>query len=73
MTPFAANVMGRVVARFKNSDLSLHEFGEKMGYPKNTARKSAWQFLHKTADPRLTMLEKAAKALSVTVASFMDD
>jgi len=38
-----------------------------MGYAQKTARKSAWQFLHKTTDPRLSMLEKFADALSLSL------
>jgi hypothetical protein len=36
-------------------------------YPKESARKSAWQFLYKTNDPRLSMLRKFAKAMGVSV------
>jgi hypothetical protein len=38
-----------------------------MGYTGEAARKSAWQFLHKTADPRLSMLRRFAKAMGVSV------
>jgi hypothetical protein len=37
-----------------------------MGYPKETARQSAWQFM-KTEDPRVSMLKRFAKALGVSV------
>jgi transcriptional regulator with XRE-family HTH domain len=36
-----------------------------MGYPLPLARKSVWQFLNRTADPRLSMLQKFADALGV--------
>ena len=40
-----------------------------MGYPKETARKSAWQFLNKTNDSRLSMLRKFAQAVECSVKS----
>lgn len=57
--------MAKINARFEASGLSLQEFGERMGYGRSTARKSAWQFLNSTEDPRLSMIEKAAAALGV--------
>lgn len=35
-----------------------------MGYPKESARKSAWQFM-RTSDPRVGMLRRFAKALKI--------
>jgi hypothetical protein len=61
--------MAAVRARFEKSKLSLDELGLKMGYPKETARKSAWQFLNKTNDPRLSMLRKFAAAVGCSVKS----
>jgi len=66
-------VMFNVRARFERSKLSLNEIGLKMGYPKESARKSAWQFLHKTADPRLSMLRKFAKAVGMKVSTLVRD
>lgn len=60
-------VMDAVRARFEKSKLSLDELGLKMGYPKESARKSAWQFIHKTNDPRLSMLRKFAEAVGTSV------
>ena len=60
-------VMERVRARFEESGLSLHDLGMKMGYPEESARKSAWQFISKTGDPRLSMLHRFAKAMGGTV------
>jgi transcriptional regulator with XRE-family HTH domain len=59
-------VMGRVRTRFAQSGLSLHDLGLRMGYPAATARQSAWQFM-KTADPRLSMLQRFARAMETTV------
>jgi hypothetical protein len=59
-------IMDHLRARFEASGMTLHELGLKMGYPADTARKSAWQFM-KTTDPRLSMLERFAKAMGVDV------
>lgn len=64
-------VMEAVRARFEKSKLSLDELGLKMGYPKESARKSAWQFIHKTNDPRLSMLRKFAEAVGVSLKSLV--
>jgi hypothetical protein len=61
--------MDAVRARFEKSKLSLEELGVKMGYPKESARKSAWQFLNQTNDPRLSMLRKFAAAVGCSVKS----
>jgi len=42
-----------------------------MGYSGATARKSAWQFLKKTCDPRLSMLERFAEALNISLADLV--
>jgi hypothetical protein len=39
--------MPRLRARFEKSGMSLHALGVAMGYPEDSARKSAWQFLQK--------------------------
>jgi transcriptional regulator with XRE-family HTH domain len=59
--------MERARRIFENSGLSLEELGQRMGYSRATARKSAWQFLRKTSNPRLSMLEKFAEALNVSL------
>lgn len=58
------SVMKQVRAAFEASGLSLEELGQRMGQEK-TARQSAWQFLNKTADPRLSMLIRFAEAVGV--------
>jgi hypothetical protein len=59
-------VMPRVRALWEKSGLTLHDLGLKMGYPAESARKSAWQFM-KTEDPRVSMLRKFAAAVAVPV------
>lgn len=64
--PAEDGVMPRVRALWEKSGLSLHDLGLKMGYPTESARKSAWQFM-KTEDPRVSMLRRFAKAVGVSV------
>jgi transcriptional regulator with XRE-family HTH domain len=63
--------MFRVRQLFEQSGFTLDELGRKMGYSGHVARKSAWQFLNKTADPRLSMLWKFAQAVGITVAELL--
>lgn len=55
-------VMAKVRAAFEASGMSLDELGQKMGHGKNP-RQSAWQFLTKTADPRLSMILRFGEAI----------
>jgi len=64
-------VMEKVRVRFEKSGLSLHDLGMKMGYPEETARKSAWQFIAKTGDPRVSMLRRFAKAVGAPLAELL--
>lgn len=64
-------VMASVLVRFEESELSLEALGIKMGYPKESARKSAWQFIYKTKDPRLSMLRRFAKAVGTSLKSLV--
>jgi transcriptional regulator with XRE-family HTH domain len=63
--------MERARERFEQSGLSLDDLGLRMGYPKDSARKSAWQFLNKTQDPRLSTLRKFAEAVGCSVRSLI--
>lgn len=63
--------MANVRARFEKSGLSLHDLGVKMGYPPESARKSAWQFIAKTSDPRASMLRRFADAMGISVKSLL--
>ena len=66
-------VMPQVRARFEASGLSLQDLGSKMGYPEDTARKSAWQFIRQTNDPRLSMLRRFATAMGVDVRELLSE
>ena len=50
-----------------NSDFGCK--AAKDGLPIEAAGKSAWQFLNKTNDPRLSMLRKFAQAVECSVKS----
>lgn len=50
---------------FKMSGKSLTTLGMDARYPEQTARKSAWQFLRLTKDPRLSVFLRFAKALNM--------
>jgi len=63
--------MENVRARFKESGLSFHDLGMKMGYQPESARKSAWQFIEKTSDPRVSMLRRFADAMGISVKSLL--
>jgi transcriptional regulator with XRE-family HTH domain len=60
-------LMKRANAAFEKSGITLDELGQRMGYDPDVARKSAWQFLNKTSDPRLSMLRRFAAALKIDV------
>ena len=63
--------MERARRLFERSGLSLDELGQRMGYSGDPARKSAWQFLKKTTDPRLSTLERFAEAINVSLADLV--
>jgi transcriptional regulator with XRE-family HTH domain len=65
------NAILRVRDLFAESGLTLEELGKRMGYPEATARNSAWQFLNRTSDPRLSMLRKFAQAIGVPTADLL--
>lgn len=60
-------------ALFKESAKTLEELGVAMGYDATDARKSAWQFLNKTVDPRLSMLRRFAAAMNIPLVEFFDE
>lgn len=59
--------MEKIRALFEQSAMTYDELGKAMGYPAETARKSAYQFISKTADPRVSVLRRFAKAMRVDV------
>lgn len=64
-------IMENVRSRFAKSGLTLDQLGERMGYPTESARKSAWQFIHKTNDPRLSMLRRFCEAVEVSLPTLL--
>jgi transcriptional regulator with XRE-family HTH domain len=66
-------LMARLLTLFEESRLTLDELGQKMGYTGLTTRASAWQFLNRTNDPRLSMLRKFAAAVGVPIAELFTE
>jgi transcriptional regulator with XRE-family HTH domain len=66
-------VMEAVRKAFDKSGLTMAELGRRMGYEGEAAKKSAWQFLTKTSDPRISMLRRFAKAIGVKVSKLLED
>ena len=64
--------MNAVRAVFDSSRLSLEQLGVRMGYSRETARKSAWQFIRRTKDPRLSMLRRFAGAVGVPLSQLVE-
>jgi hypothetical protein len=52
---------------FHASRLTLQQVGVRMGYPADAARRAAWHFLYRTADPPLLEFVRFAKAVGVPV------
>jgi transcriptional regulator with XRE-family HTH domain len=62
------STMIRAREAFKASGMTLDELGLRMGHAAEVARQSAWQFLSKTADPRVSMLRRFAVAVGIPIA-----
>jgi transcriptional regulator with XRE-family HTH domain len=68
MDDSSAKTMLYVRELFDQSGLTLDELGQRMGYTSPSARHSAWQFLTRTTDPRLSMLCRFAQAIGIPIA-----
>lgn len=69
--PPKPTVMERAQEVFEKAGISLEELGRRMNYEEGTARRAAWQFLRKTTDPRLSMLQRFADAMNVPLADLV--
>ena len=56
-------------AAFFDSGLTLYGLGLAMGYPDETARHDAWQFLYRTPVPPAAAVRRFARAVGVPVKS----
>lgn len=61
----SAEIMKRANAAYEKSGLTLEELGQRMGADPKTARMTAWQFLRKSTDPRLSMLLRFCAAMEI--------
>jgi hypothetical protein len=64
--------MRKVRAWFAASGLSHQDLGLRMGYPADTARQSAWQFM-KAGDPRISVLRRFAVAAEMSVEALIGE
>lgn len=69
----SAEFMKRANAAFEASGLTLEELGKRMGAEEKTARMTAWQFLRKSTDPRLSMVLRFAKAMEVPLSDLLEE
>jgi hypothetical protein len=63
--------MESVRSHFAKSGLTRDALGKRMGYPADSARKSAWQFIHRMGEPHLSMLPRFADAIGVSLKSLL--
>jgi transcriptional regulator with XRE-family HTH domain len=66
-------LMMRLQTLFDKSGMTLDQLGQKMGYSGPAARKSAWQLLYKPHDHRVSMLQKFAAAVGVSMVDLFAD
>ena len=64
--------MAKVRDLFKDSGLSLHDVGLKMGCPPETARQAVWQFM-RTSDPHISLLRRFASAMDVSLGELVGE
>jgi transcriptional regulator with XRE-family HTH domain len=69
----SAEVMKRANAAFEVSEMTLEELGKAMGADPATARMTAWQFLRKSTDPRVSMLLRFCAALKMPVEDLLSE
>ena len=69
----SAEIMKRANATFEASGLTLEELGNRMGADEKTARMTAWQFLNKTTDPRVSMLLRFCMAIEMPIAELVSE
>jgi transcriptional regulator with XRE-family HTH domain len=61
-----AEIMKRAKVAFEASGITLEELGRRMKADEKTARMTAWQFLNRTTDPRLSMLLRFCTAVGLS-------
>ena len=67
----AIEIMKRANEAFEKSGMTLEEIGKRMGADPATARMTAWQFLRKSIDPRVSMLLRFCKAIELPIEEFL--
>jgi transcriptional regulator with XRE-family HTH domain len=69
----STEIMKRANAAFKESTMTLEELGKRMGANPATARMTAWQFLRKGTDPRISMLLRFCAAIKMPIEDFLSE
>ncbi len=67
----AKSAMENIRAVARKSGLTQQAIGERMGYPRPSARKSVSQFF-KSRNPTLSVVARFAEAMGVTVESLLE-
>ena len=61
----ANTVMDNIRSTFEQSEMTLNELGEGLGYHRPTAKKRAWFLLYRTPDPRISTVLAVAQTLGI--------
>ena len=69
----STEIMKRANAVFEKSGLTLEELGKKMGADPATSRMTAWQFLRKSTDPRVSMLLRFCQAMDMSISELLGE
>ena len=64
-------VMNNIRQAFERSGMTLNQLGEGLGYHGPTAKKRAWQLIHRTTDPRLSTVLAVAETLGVKISDLV--
>ena len=68
----AQSILQKARLAVVESGLTYEKLGQKMGWPKESARQSSFQFLHST-NPSVAMLIRFAKAMEIDVRNLFED
>ena len=67
----ADDVMQNIRQLFEQSEMTLNELGEGLGYNGPTAKKRAWFLLYRTSNPRISTVLAVAQSLGVKISDLV--
>ncbi|MCO6046937.1 helix-turn-helix transcriptional regulator [Aeoliella sp. ICT_H6.2] len=67
----ADGVMHNIRNLFEQSEMTLNELGEGLGYNGPTAKKRAWFLLYRTSNPRISTVLAVAQTLGVKISDLV--